>query len=590
MEKEASVTVAEPSNRPSVRWTGHPFVDAGLAALAAVSGVSRLEDLTPDHLPKAVEALERVLLSDQALGIGVASSFARKSLSQIFPNSELVNPSHWKGETLAEKAENVRCKFREALAHELKFAQACLQPSTSDPTEVCASCGQSRPTSTMVTMRKDDLPLLVGIVNFYPAFDVGVRLCGFCALAVRFLPLSVMRTGAWNRLWFLHTHAFLIAAEIARQYGWVHFNKCIAANDALDFFKDWETAGDAGTVLYMLCDLLDRFGPQLQRIYSHPLPTTAYVFSNDNRSSHIQAFIIPDSLLEFLAMLQIRSLAAYRRFWRELLVVPPTASEKERRPRTDFVQKISRSLLGSRQILSACLDHETPKLSGGWVGHRLYLQEVLQMPAVKLAILERLGLTIAQDPDVKRHIGDLRTARWNEIYGILLRYVRKGWLSHEEFYTLLPPNAYGVASHLRDVILAVIYEWEHCQQQGQPFPETLPSDKLTADETLTRLQEIGERLIAQLPNLARWTGQLQTARTWDRVRGVYLTAVQRGALRYADFVFLAPLEDQIRGWLLRDYLLAFLFDHARTILPVEEIAEPDLVLADQALEEELGEE
>lgn len=212
------------------------------------------------------------------------------------------------------------------------------------------------------------------------------------------------------------------------------------------------------------------------------------------------------------------------------------------------------------------------------------------MPAVKLAILERLGLTIAQDPDVKRHIGDLRTARWNEIYGILLRYVRKGWLSHEEFYTLLPPNAYGVASHLRDIILAVIYEWEHCQQQGQPFPETLPSDKLTADETLTRLQEIGERLIAQLPNLARWTGQLQTARTWDRVRGVYLTAVQRGALRYADFVFLAPLEDQIRGWLLRDYLLAFLFDHARTILPVEEIAELDLVLVDQALEEELGEE
>ncbi|MFA0758722.1 MAG: hypothetical protein NOOUEUKL_001388, partial [Candidatus Fervidibacter sp.] len=81
-----------------IRWAGHPFVDAGLSAIAAIIGVKRLEDLTIEHLEKTAEELERILLSDQALGIGVGKAFAKSSLSQLFPNSELVNPSNWKGQ------------------------------------------------------------------------------------------------------------------------------------------------------------------------------------------------------------------------------------------------------------------------------------------------------------------------------------------------------------------------------------------------------------------------------------------------------------------------------------------------------------
>jgi len=95
-----------------VRWTGHPFVDAGLSAIAAVTGVSDVKDLEAGHLEHAAAELERVLLSDQALGVGVEKSFARGALSQIFPNSELVNPSNWRGRTPEEKAENVRRKFQ----------------------------------------------------------------------------------------------------------------------------------------------------------------------------------------------------------------------------------------------------------------------------------------------------------------------------------------------------------------------------------------------------------------------------------------------------------------------------------------------
>lgn len=150
-------------------------------------------------------------------------------------------------------------------------------------------------------MRKDKVPLLTGIVNFYPAFAYGVRVCGLCALAVRFLPMTILRTGVYKRLWFLHTHDESVAIRIAKQYGWLHFNMLIAKNEYLYFFSNWETAGDAGTVLYLLCELLENFfdEDEVRQLYESPSPMTAYVFSNDLRDTYINAIPIPNELFTF---------------------------------------------------------------------------------------------------------------------------------------------------------------------------------------------------------------------------------------------------------------------------------------------------
>lgn len=125
-----------------VHWTGHPFVDAGLAAVAAVVKVAALEDLTPEDLEKAAREVERVLLSDQSLGLGVERAFARTTMSQIFPNSPLVNPRNWMwGRTNEEKVENVRRKFRNALAEQLQKAKVCLQNERVSPSAPLAVGG-----------------------------------------------------------------------------------------------------------------------------------------------------------------------------------------------------------------------------------------------------------------------------------------------------------------------------------------------------------------------------------------------------------------------------------------------------------------
>jgi CRISPR-associated protein Cst1 len=559
-----------------VCWTGHPFVDAGLSAIAAVVGVKRLEDLQAEHLEKAAKELEHVLLSDQALGIGVERAFSgpKKTLRLLFPNSELDNTSSWKG-----GVESVKQKFRKALSQDLESAKIVLVQS-GDVT--CSVCGRQVPESATTFVRKDKMPLLAGIVNFYPAFAYGVRVCGLCAFAVRFLPMSVMRTGVSNRLWFLHTQALDIAVEISKRYCWTKFNEAIAANEALEFYSQWQTAGNAGTVLYVLCELLEGLGDQLREAYLHPLPTTAYLFSNDNQKPFIQPLPIPNELLIFLAGLQLRSRHAFRRFWQELLFVPEGLSGKERKMRIAFVQEVAHKLLNGDFIIGMCLreggenQEEPPKLQGGWLGHAFYLREVRKMPESKLSILERLGLSIAQSDDVKKQTIELRTAKGSDLYGIFLRYVREGWLKHDEFYTLLPPNSDAHAGELRDILLAIIYEWQYCQEKGEEFPKVTKEVTLSPDETLNRIKQIGEQLCQKLSNLSRWIGQLQTARSGERVRGVYLSAVQRGALSFSDFVFLAPLGDRQKMWLLRDYLLAFLFERAREALPEEEeIAVPE---------------
>lgn len=552
----------------TVHWTGNPFVDAGLAALASTAKVERLDDLTADHLQTAGNDLERVLLSDQALGIGMEKAFARSALSQLFPNSELVNPSNWKGTTIEEKAVSVREKFRGAFRGDLHRATLCLQGDRGG--EVCSACGERRPAAAMTTVRKANIPLLEGIVNFYPAFAYGVRICGLCTLAVRFFPMSVMRTGVHNRLWFLHSQALPIATAVAQTYGWEHFNRAIAANESLDFFKTWATAGDAATVLYLLFGLLEHFGDRLRSVCQNPLPTTAYLFRNDNRGGFVQALPVPHELLAFLAKLQVRSLDAYRRFWLELLQVPGDLAETERKARIGFVRSVAQRLLNGDALIGNCLDHGATRLHGTWVGHRLYLQEVRRMAIERLTILERLGITLAKSEDAKKHIAELRVARWNELYGILLGYVRQGWLKHEDFYTLLPPGGYEAASEVRDILLAVIYEWQRCQEQGEELQVLAEEVALSPDETLLRLQQIGEQLIAGLPNLARWVGRLRTARSPFQIRGGYLRAVERGAIGFDDFRVLAPFGDAQRLWLLRDYLLAFLFDRAREVFPEEE--------------------
>jgi CRISPR-associated protein Cst1 len=80
--------------------------------------------------------------------------------------------------------------------------------------------------------------------------------------------MAVLQISGYKYLWFLHTQLLPIATEIAWKYGWQHFNQCIAQHTLLSTFTaSGRPSGDAGTVLYLLCELLNNFSHQLRNIY-----------------------------------------------------------------------------------------------------------------------------------------------------------------------------------------------------------------------------------------------------------------------------------------------------------------------------------
>ena len=550
----------------SLHWTGQPFVDAGLAALLAASGASQLSGVTATHLDVAVRELEAVLLSDQALGIGLEKSFAKGTLSQVFPNSELVNPSNW-----SKGPEGVRKKYRTALKEDLARAQEALRAGRGD--RVCGICGELRPSAGFVVLRRDRFPLLSGAVNFYPGLLHGVALCGACALALRFAVASLLRVGERGRLWFLHCPSEIVAARIAQEYGWSHFRRLIATNQPLDFYGDWRTAGNSGAILCLLCQLLRKFANQLRAIYQHGIPTVAYVFSNDNRGGYVEGIPVPTSILDFLQSLQLESVDAFDRFEREVLRVDTAKDKREETQRARFVANVAGRIMRAEPIVGACLGEQ--RLLGGWIAHRIYLQEVNGMNHAVLALLERTGIALAQHERGKKLIGRLERAPARDVRAVLLDLVREGVLSGRELGALLPPNEPASAQIVRDVLLAVVYEWQRCNEAGESFPRLAGGWAIPEpDEVVRRLERIANDLIRTLPNRRQWITGLMTARKTAQIRATYLRALRSGALSLVDFLFLVPLGDVTQAWVRRDYLLAFLFELDREAVP------PDIELVE----------
>lgn len=528
-------------------------MDAALSALAAATEQTSAAEFSMDELEDAVERLKDVLLSDPAIGIGVEKSFTRGPLSQIFPNSKLVNPS------IKDPQEEYGALL-DTLLHELK--------AMNMGNKICPVCGRRYHKGEEV--KADKFPLLRGISNFYPGLSDGMEICPLCGLAIQFLPFAVLRTGERGRLWFIHTQNAGLAVATSKQFGWEHFERLVAGQRTLDFYGSWNTVGEAGAVLSLFFHLITKMPERESDIFDLGHPVTAYVFTNDLRTAYIRPIPVPNEILIFLNHLRYEGPYDLGRFHRELLTIPEDLKGKKRNQRIRRVRSVAWAILGAKPILGYTLDHDQPHLWGGWVGHRAYLKEVRKMPAWKVKLLEDLGLKIALSEDRKKWVGALRTTPWYNLHGLFLKFVQEGWINHHDFYLIAPPGGDFYLSEARDVLLAVAYEYENLEKKGEEFiPCTSEEGKPKPDEFYHRIEEIGVRIIESYPNPERWTGDLRRVRSPRGIRGIYLKAMERNSMGWKSFVFLAPLEAISSLYLYRDYLLAYLLD--RLSLPPEEV-------------------
>ncbi|MCS6829096.1 MAG: hypothetical protein NZ749_00480 [bacterium] len=521
-------------------FTGNPFVDAGIAAMCAASGVDAPEQLDMDAVHRAVETLYRVLLSDSAfVRREPYKVFATSTMSMLFPNSPLPQASF-------PTPEKKREKYRERVENLLWLLTAESQNADS----LCFACG--RPALLHVGI--DRFPLMGSeiLLNFHPMHTGGHPICAFCALAVQFLPFSVMQTKTeGGRLWFVHTPEATLSTTIVRDYTLPHLERLVAAGEPLRFLGNWACPGENGAIVSLLNEVAQQHATTLERVQS---PVSVFLFSNDLRGQFLQRIPIPHQLLVFLNALQPY---ARRRFEEEVL-------------RGSRGMKVAGNMLSAQPIIEHCLQYEERQLSGGWDFHQLYAREVLGMSARYVQTIQDVAQRVFASEDGEKVLNALRLASDQEVFSVLLRMVRDGWMNRQELQALAPPGALGIARQTRDYLLGALY----ALQSGETF-EALPIEPATEQQAhplVQRIEQVGETLVSsQRDEAKKLLNHLRQSSRPQDVRGAFLRLLATGGMGWRDFLFFCPPDEAGQHYQSRDYWLAFLYDRLR-----QEIEETDI--------------
>lgn len=170
-----------------LRWTGHPLVDAGTAALTAFAGKRDPETVTEDDLEWFASQAERWYFTPALSGY----------LTVLF-TSNFMNPS-WKPDQKRLYAGAVLRAFRWPTTDALppcaycgrtaaRIANLCGPCNRVHHEPACPTCGKAATTLAY----RDLVPLLTGrgTANFFPLGQHGLTLCGPCVVALQALAVG----------------------------------------------------------------------------------------------------------------------------------------------------------------------------------------------------------------------------------------------------------------------------------------------------------------------------------------------------------------------------------------------------------------
>ena len=297
---------------------------------------------------------------------------------------------------------------------------------------------------------------------------------------------------------------------------------------------------------------------------------TAYVFSNDNRSTEMRGQDLPHELFNYFGVLRGND-DATDRFQYEILL------------NDSLCWRVAPAMLKQLPIARMCctkvskqIDTDKFALKGGWRVHSIYAKEVLGMSVRFVRAIEEISSNIFDSDDRKKSLFELRgeEARRSPS-SVLQRFVKRGAMSSEQYQLLAPPTNYNQAYVSCDYLMAALFERTNLEVSDKEFP-LLPDHYELGEETkkhplLIRVERMGEAIL-RIDRGRRAVNDLSKATRSVALRGVFLKFIARQCATYDDFVTLFPLEPgSFPAFQARDYLLAFLYDRLRD----EELPEPE---------------
>ncbi len=265
-----------------MKYTGHPFVDVGIATITAFAGKKRPEDLTESDLDAIAEYMRENYVVDPL----------KSFLTVAFPNSGFTQPAYNKTpEKRLIYAERVLGAYKESAPRLGTPGVFTGRPASALPLDVKGKLAPGR------TYRQH-IPLLTGedVINFFPYGDAGLPVSGEALLALQAMPLGCAKTQ--GRLLAVHSDnpniTFRFAREFLRQN-----RKAIQMVRAAGGKKLPEPK--QRTVTFFVKTLVDlEKERQKTEKAEAPASITAYHFTNSGQGVDLDIYRFPMEVLDFV--------------------------------------------------------------------------------------------------------------------------------------------------------------------------------------------------------------------------------------------------------------------------------------------------
>ena len=281
-----------------LEYTGHPFVDVGIATITAFARKRDPTQLTEADLDSIAAYMKENYV------VNPLKSF----LTVAFPNSGFTQPAYNRTpEKRTVYADRVLGAYR-ADAPRLDTPDVFMgKPASGIPLDVKGELPLGK------TYRQH-IPLLTGegVMNFFPYGDAGLPVSGEALLALQALPLGCAKSQ--GRLLAVHSDDPEITFRFAREFLRHNLKAIQLARDAGE--KKLPEAPHRTATLFIET-LIRLEGAQVQAQKANvPASVSAYHFSNSGQGADLEIYHLPMEVLDF-----IRSAIAtnYRETWNKLV-------------------------------------------------------------------------------------------------------------------------------------------------------------------------------------------------------------------------------------------------------------------------------
>lgn len=281
-----------------LEYTGHPFVDVGVATITAFAGKQEPKQLNATDLDKVADYITREYTRQPLMSF----------LTVAFPNSGFTQPAYKnQPEKRLAYAERTLRSYRAGIPT-LSVADIFTgQPAVNVPFDVK---GELKPGYTF----RQHIPLLTGedVINFFPGGDAGLPVSGTTMLALQAFPLGCAKCG--GRLLAVHSDNNELTWHFAKTF--LEGNRrAIQLAQAANSTKMPEPQYAYRTLL--INTLLEATAMQREAIQDEqPFSVTAYHLTNSGQGVGLDIYHLP---LQIISFLRDMCQAEYRQKWEAIV-------------------------------------------------------------------------------------------------------------------------------------------------------------------------------------------------------------------------------------------------------------------------------